>query len=311
MNLQASRLGVAFLALVIGHPAVAATRGHAVDQLQLPTSGAQASARAIDLDGDAQPENQFGSVIATLVQNFEFDLADATQQSVLAGSIVHLVELSSADPAFSNDSAAESTWYVGLPTAAPPAFDGSDVFSFDPAQEPARFVAPLTNGVFVSANPVTARPPVVLAVGLRVGSQVVTLTLWGARLAFTVGANGLTAGQVNGGILKEEIDVLFVPALAQAFNEIVQADPGSDRAMALLDVFDEAPMDGTITAPEVAGHSIMQSLLAPDLDLLDENGAYAPDPGGAGPESMSFGFGFTAIATPTRLPRIFGDGFEG
>ena len=310
MKLQACRVGVASLALLIGHAAFAATRGHAVDELLLPTSGAQASARAIDLDGDAGPENQFGSVLAVMVTNLEFDIPQMTQQSVLAGSIVHLVEVSSVDPAFSNDPAAAATWYVGKPTAAPPAFDGTDLFEFDPAVDSARFVAPLANGAFVSANPVTARPPAVLAVGIRVGSQVVTLSLWGARLAFTVDANGLSTGQVNGAILQEEMDNVFVPALALAFDEIVHDEPGSDRAMALLDLFDDAPMDGSITVPEVAGDELMASLLAPDLDLFDPNGGYAPNPNGSTPDAMSFGFGFTAVATPARLPQIFADGFE-
>src|SRR5688572_4013618 len=199
MHLQASRLGVAFFALVAGQQAVAATRGHAVNQLLLPTNISQADARAIDLDGSGRPKNRFGSVLASL-QSAELNIPAGTQQAVLSGSIVHLVEVRSADSAFTNDAAAEAAWYVGVPTAAPPAFDGTDLFSFDPAYDAARFVAPLTNGVFVSANPVTARPPAVLVVGILVGSEVVQLELVGARLAFTVGANGLSAGQVNGAI---------------------------------------------------------------------------------------------------------------
>lgn len=311
MHHRAGRLAAVLLAVLVGQPAFAASRGHAVNQLLLPTTNAQANARAIDHDGDGQPENQFGSVLAVMIQNLDFDIPSATQQSVLAGSIVHLVEVRSADPAFANDAAAEAIWYVGLPTAAPPAFNGTDLFSFDPARDPTRFVAPLTNGLFVSANPVTARPPALLEVGIRVGSRVVTLPLWGARIAFTAGANGLSAGQVNGAISKAEIDTVFVPSLALAFNEIVQADPQSDRARTLLNVFDKAPTDGSISVSEVATHPLIASLLEPDLDLFDANGNYAPNPGGTGGDSLSFGFGFTAIATPTRLPLIFGDGFEG
>lgn len=292
------------------HAAVHA-RGHAVEVLDLPNSNAESNAYAIDLDGDGSADNQFGSILTALASSFEVDLAATAQAEVTAGRIVHLVELRSADAAFANDAAAAATWYTGLPTAAPPLFDGSDTFRYDPAVEPSRFVAPLVAGGFVSANPVTTTTPVFLSLRLRIGNYLVDLALQGARLKFTATATDLVQGQVNGSITAEDIDTIFVPALALSFDDEVQADPQSSRAMTLLQFFDTSPTDGRISVEEVRNHTLMQSILAPDVDIRDAQGNYAPNPDNTTPDALSFGFGFAAAASQTLLPQVFVDGFEG
>lgn len=300
---------LATLALQPVH-AVVHVRGHAVDVLDLPNSNPEVSAYAIDLDGDGNAENQFGSVLVVLASNLDTDLATAVQGEVVAGRIVHLVELRSSDPAFANDAAAVATWYTGLATAAPPLFDGSDTFRYDPAADPARFVAPLVAGSFVSANPATTTAPVYLSVKIQIGNYTIELPLQGARLKFTATATDLVQGQVNGSISSEEIDGVFVPTLATAFDDAVQADPNSSRSMQLLQLFDTSPTDGRISVNEVRTQPVMQSILAPDVDIRDAQGNYAPNPANTGADALSFGFGFTAVASQTLLPQIFVDGFE-
>jgi hypothetical protein len=300
------------LVAIAAAPASAATyvRGYAVDSLDLPASNAEANGFAFDLDGDGNPENQFGSVLAVLAGNLDLDLKAVNMQAVAGGTVVHLLELVSSDAAFAADPAAVATWYVGKPTLVPPLFDGSDPFEFDPAYPPAEFRAPLMSGNFASADPATTTEPVTLSLSLKVGEFFVELPLQGARLAFGVGADALGQGRVNGSIHQEVIQTLFVPALALTFDATVQADPTSERSRMLLDLFDNNPSDGSISVPEVANHSLMVSILSPDMDILDANG-YNPDPDGPDPESLSFGFGFTAVQSDAaRFPRLFQDGFE-
>lgn len=312
MRSFSSGILVAALAALALQPVRAAVyvRGHAVDLLDLPNSSAEANAHAIDLNGDGSAENQFGGVLVVMATSADMDFAAATQVEVVAGRIVHLVELRSRDPAFASDTAAVATWYTGLATAAPPLFDGSDTFSYDPAIPPSRFVAPLVAGSFVSANPATTAVPVYLSVRLRIGNRVIDLPLQGARLKFTTTATDLVQGQVNGSIRAIDIDSIFVPALAAALDDVVQADPQSSRAMTLLQLFDTSPSDGRISAAEVRANSVMQSILAPDVDIRDAQDNYAPNPANTGKDALSFGFGFTAVVSQTRLPLIFVDGFE-
>jgi hypothetical protein len=127
------------------------------------------------------------------------------------------------------------------------------------------------------------------------------LPLLRPRLKFTTIDGGLTLGQVNGSITKSDIDNIFIPGLAVHYNAVVQADPQSDLAMALLGVFDTNPTDGAISVVEVATQPLMVAFLAPDVQVFVD---------GSGQDALSFGFGFTAVTSVTILPRIFDDGFE-
>jgi len=311
MRLNGSFIVVASITLMAFQPVHAAwyTRGHAVNTLNLPVTSNEATSYAIDLNGDGSPENYFGSVLATMA-TVGLDLLGGMAAEVAAGQIVHLIELRSTDAAFANDVAAEATWYVGEATMAPPLFDGSDTFRFDDAFAPAPYVAALTSSNFVSANPATSSTSTNLTILIAMGSTTFSLPLQGSRLKFTATAGGLSQGQINGSIRKDDIDNVFVPAMASYFNELVQADPKSDTAMTLLGLYDTDPTDGAISVQEVATNPLIISLLAPDVDIFDANDNYAPNPANTAKDSMSFGFGFTAVVSQTILERIFDNGFE-
>jgi hypothetical protein len=307
------RLPAFAIALLAAAPLPAAPHGrsHAVSTLALPATSAAANSFALDLNGDGHPDNAFGNVLAVFSGGVGLDLTTPTVAAVAAGTIVFLVEVRSQDPAFAQDNAAEATWYVGEPEPQPPLFDGTDTFRFDANYPPGRFVAPLAGGAFVSANPVTTNAPVELVLQLRLGSATVPLPLQGARLKFTTTPAGLAGGQVNGSIREEDIDNVFVPALAVMLNDMVQANPGTPTTMTLLGLFDTNPTDGAISVDEVATNPLFSSVLRPDVDIFDAGGNYAPNPANTSPDAMSLGFGFTAVASQAQLPRIFGDGFDG
>ena len=285
-------------------------RVHGLDTLAIPATNAEASVHAIDLNGDGAADNAFGAVLSALTSGLDTDVPGATSAGVALGTIVHLVELRSSDAAFADDAAATATWHVGEATPAPPLFEGSDTFRFDGGFAPARFVAPLLAGSFTSANPVTTTAPVELTVRVILGGVPVALPLQGARLKFVVTPTGLAQGQVNGSIRKSDIDTIFVPALAVTLNGIVQADPQSATAMTLRGLFDTNPADGVISIDEVATSPLMVSILAPDVDIRDANGNYAPNPANTSRDALSLGFGFTAVTSIALLPQVFADGFE-
>jgi hypothetical protein len=106
----------------------------------------------------------------------------------------------------------------------------------------------------------------------------------------------------------------IVPAIASLLNQIV-AGGGSEGAT-VLGLFDTGcdglgANDGVIAACEVSNSALFGSLLAPDVDIYAEDGAYAPDPLNAGKDSLSFGMRFTAANAQVPLDDVvFADSFE-
>jgi hypothetical protein len=73
------------LALLGSTRADAASRGYAVDDVALPQTSQEASSYAADVDGDGQPENQFGVVLGLLAGNFGTDIDADTGAAVASG----------------------------------------------------------------------------------------------------------------------------------------------------------------------------------------------------------------------------------
>lgn len=285
-------------------------REYLVNTIALPATGTEASGAAFDLDGDGAAENQLGQVFAALLGAGGLDLPGMTQSAVSAGSIVHVLRLKSTDASFSSDAAAEADWYVGVPWASPPAFDGLDMPTISASIAPGIFHGGLTSGVFTSPPPATAPTPATLPLELLFGSQRFDLDLQGARLVFAPSSAGHIQGQINGAVSKDDIDNRFVPALAMWFESIVEADPTSSMAHAVLSMFDTGcspgdglANDGHVEVCEVATNPLIQALLAPDVQL-DGTGHYV-NPATVG-NAVSFGFRFTAVVRD----RVFASGFD-
>lgn len=285
------------------------SRAYAVNSLNLPVNLTQTSGYAIDLNGDGHVDNAFGGILSAL-SSTGLDISGATAAATTAGQIVHLVEVRSSDEAFTNDAGAEAIWYIGKATPSPPLFDGTGTFAYDGDYAPSTFFAPLSGGGFVSANPATTTTPVDITVDIQIGNYVVALPLQGARLKFLALGSGLAQGQINGSIRDTDVYVKIFPTLADAFNDIVQADPQSAIAQTLLSLFDKNPTDGFISVEEVATSPFMNTLFAPDVQIRDADGNYAPNPANTKPDALSFGFGFSAVESNVVLPPIFANGFD-
>lgn len=289
-------------------------RGYLVNSIMLPTTSSQATAYAIDLNGDGYADNQFAQVLIGF-SGAGFDFTGATVAAVASGRIVHLLNLHSTDPLFASDPAAETDWCVGQPAPAPPQFDGTDALLCDNNYAPGIFLAALMNGGFTSADPVTTTTPIQVTLKLMMGPDEMDLPLQGARLTFAADGAGQMLGQINGSISHDDVMNRFVPALAASCNSSIQADPNSTYSTNCKGLFDNGQgcgidssafaNNGMIEFCEVAGSPLMQSLLAPDVQIY-QNGQYAPNPANTTPDSNSFGFRFTAIA----YDRLFANGFE-
>jgi hypothetical protein len=245
-------------------------------------------------------------------QNVDFQ--SSMSAAVASGSIVHLVSLQSADAFFANDPAAVAGWYVGLAAPAPPLFDGTDDLPHDGNIAPGIFVAALSSGSFTSPSPATTISPVSLTFRLQLGSTSVDLPLQGTRLSFTTDGAGHMQGQLNGSIRHNDYMALVPPALAQSFTAEIQNDPTSNTAMQLKQIFDLGctagdgfANDDVIELCEVTGSSLIEVLLAADVQIRDADGNYAPNPANTTPDANSFGVHFTAIVSPDR---VFADGFD-
>lgn len=311
------RFLVCTLCLLLASNAVRASdyhRNYLVDSVLLPVSNADANAYAIDLNGDGHADNNLGLVFAALA-NQGLDLTGGTNAAIANGSVVHQIDLQSTDATFSSDPAALANWCVGRALPQPPLFDGTDEAFCDNNYAPGTFFAELSGGSFISADPATTHTPVTLSIVIAIGAETVALPVQGARLSFTTDSTGPghMQGQLNGSIRHDDIQTRVLPALADAFNSVIQNDPASSTAMQLLLLFDtgcsEEPSfahDGQIEFCELDENNLLGTLLAPDVQILDANGNYAPNPANTTPDSNSLGIRFSAVLRD----RVFANGFE-
>ena len=297
----------ASLCLVISFAAMTAhaanyARSYLVDSVLLPTTNSQATSYAIDVDGDGIAENSFGQILSALAAQ-GIDFAGSTASAVASGSIVHVVHLQSADVLLANDPAAQATWCIGVPTAKPPLFDGTD----NPpcADTSGIFVAALSGGSFTSPAPATTPNPVSLDFEMALGTSYVTLPVLNARLSFTKDVSGnMPFGQINGSIPHSDIVNVFEPAMAAMCNAAIQGDPSSNTAVSCKGLFDTGctgfpayANDGQIELCEITENALIQALLAPDVQVAD---------GATNVDANSMGIRFTAIV----IDRLFANGFE-
>lgn len=273
-------------------------RAYLVNDLILPTTSSEATAYAIDVDGDDHADNRFGQVLAALATE-GMDLTSATGVAVASGSIVHLVRLQTTDASFANDPAAQATWCVGKPLPAPPSFDGLDNASCFLTS--GTFTATLAGGNFTSPSPVTTPNPVSLDFTMALGTETVALDVVNARLSFNADGSG---GQINGSIPHDEFTYKFAPTFALMCNDTIQNDPSADLSKSCKDLFDNGCSgfpdyagDGFIAVCEILESSLFQNLFAADVMV---------DNGGTPIAAVSAGFGFTAVVNE----RVFANGFE-
>jgi hypothetical protein len=281
-------------------------------QITLPQ---QRSDFAVDLNGDGKVDNQYGNIIGALsAQNL--DVQGSVDMQVASGQVLLLVDLRSSDVTFASDSCAGAV-VTNAQMKANPDFSGNGSFTIDTTVMAGNFAGPISNSTFLSTAPATATTPVSLEVYLPLFSfggttMPTTLKITAAQLKLQGGQRG----QINGVIKKQDLDAAEVE-VAATLNAQVQANPTSSTAMQLLQIFDfggsadptgkcgqtcqnpdgscAKANDGVISTCEVTTNPIIRNVLAPDVDMFDAQGNYAPNPANTSKDSLSIGFGFTAV----------------
>lgn len=282
------------------HAAPTPERGQVANAVALPTSDGEARAFGRDLDGDGTRDNVLGSAFAALVAE-DLDLGAAHDAAVAAGEVVMLHSLRTSSLA----DARRATWQVlhGVPVADPD-FSGTGTFEVGfGLPRSARLDARIKDHV-VKTSP--GRLPVVLDLDPSAEDPQVVLELRKAVVRTVCRRSGCTAGRISGAVTTEQVGSELLPAIAAAIQSLIIRDctgpePGScaagSQGQALQQTFD-ADDDMTVTAEEVRASAPLADRLAPDLDLVGEDGR----PGKDGVmDALSFGLGFTTVrATLTR-----------
>ena len=281
---------------------------YVINKLTLPQAR---SDFAIDLNGDFRADNQLGNIVGAL-QAQNLDAQAGVDMSVATGTAVELFRLISFDPALQGDAMPQFTAYLGLPQPNP-SFNGNGIFNVDPNGHGADFVGQLAGGKYSSDNPVTTQRPVALTLKVALfGSAPLALPLNGTHIQFSTGmdqssgAPGLLSGQLQGSIKKKDIDTVLVPGIAAMLTAQIKADPNGAGSKQIEAIFDSGNCtnldgsqakagDGRIDDCEVGTNSIIMNVLAPDVQIYDAMGAYAPNKTNQVRDSLSVGFGFTAV----------------
>jgi hypothetical protein len=212
---------------------------------------------AVDLNGDSTADNRYGAIVAAFA-GAGIDSQGVMTQAIASGNEILLIRQGSSDTTFQKDACATATIQAGVPMASPD-FSGSGVFAAAPSPA-VQFAGALAAGAFqASGNPAMTAG---IVVQLPIGGVLVPVTLVAAQVKYTITASGLLSGQLNGAILASDLPAI-VSAASTGINSGVTIDP---------------------------------ALFTPDVQLYDPvTGAYAPNAANTNPDSLSVGFGFTAV----------------
>ena len=281
----------------------------------------QRSDYAIDLNGDGRVDNQLGNIIGAL-EGQMLHVQDGVNAAVTDGTLIVLMSETSSDAGFQSDSCATAQVQVGQSVAMPD-YSGAGHFAVDSGQQGGTFTGPIKLGKFSSAPPATTTKPVTVSIKLPLvsGADPVTLKVNGAHLQFTRDASGkVTGGQLNGAIKNSDVQADIIPNVAALLTKKINDDkagPGlSSGDMQILSIFDNggkadaACSAGTCKNPdgscavkgdqkidicEVSTAGLIQNVLAPDVQMFDAAGNYAPNKDNTMKDSLSLGLSFTAV----------------
>jgi hypothetical protein len=257
----------------------------------VPTSASAADALGFDLDGDGAVDNVIGKDLAFVSQYF--NVASYVQQVIQSGQIVILHSLHTAGMIRST----HAKWhlYLGNPQANPDLTSGHGQFTVDP----------LSPRDVVLAGSVAHRgfageaDEIVLSFRLGATALPVTVHLIAVHFAAAITDTACTGGRVGAAIPVKDVNEQLLPAAAAIIDGWLANDGCTASASActstdrlLLSVLDTNG-DRFISADELRSSSLLQSFLAPDVDVFDAAG----NPGHDGvKDALSVAVGFTCTA---------------
>lgn len=283
--------------------------------LKLPTT---ASSFKTDLDGDGRTENQLLQLV-NVVALAGLDIQTPLDDAVASGTVVNLVALR-ADKTDSS-ACAGVLLSQGEPrkTGDPaPKYDGTDVFSTTTAA-PVKLAGKITAGKLATtaSKDVLAADDQAFALQLSLPGFVLTLPLHGVHIEGTVAQSGsvmrINNGVLSGAVSQTDIDMQLVPALATVLTQLINGDPTSSTAKAIIGLFESKTSPVSVTKcmtaskccqtspatcvilPEEVKASPIGGVLSSDVQVFDGMGRWAPTPGGTMKNGLSVGVGFSSV----------------
>ncbi len=257
---------------------------------------------ATDLDDDGDEDDALGRIARSLSTASGLDLQGGIDAAIAGGETVFLIEVASHDDSFESDENATVTISRAVQQASPN-LTGGGTFTVDTATPPFTVTGEIVNHVFRSDAPSGAPQPLDFAIAFGGGDDIVEVPIIAVHVTMTIdtGAQRLTAGKLAGAVLADELDTAVMPVLAAQYNAAIAADPTDSSTLVILNLFDTGGCDGgiadnsVIELCEVQNNSLLDTVFAPDVDVVDASGNVAPKANGP-KDSMSLGVGFSAVA---------------
>ena len=290
---------------------------YVISELKVPTSANEATQLGLDIDGNGQPDNALGGLLAALAGQADLDLNGTVNDQVVSGGIVLLANLKAT--ALTEATGVGLHVYLGdadsaTPTPCPspdsmPEDCGLHLLGdgmFDVSMDyGAKVVGNVVGGSF-TGGPGNITIELALAEGASV-----PINLIGARATSGVTESGLTAGKIGGALRDSDVQDELIPAVADLIASLLESSnctgnpdeccPADSTGEQVLSFFDDNG-DCEVTAEELAANSLISSTIGnPDLDLFDEGGEFNPRQDGV-KDSLSLGIGFTAVAGDFAVP---------
>lgn len=283
---------------------------YVLDELLMPTTATEANAYGLNLDGDEQgrPDNALGQIFATLAAQGNVDVQAGMDARIASGEILDLADVQAESLTTATN--VRMRLFLGEDGDVPPNpadnFSGSELFAIR-ADSP---TDSQVDGLVVTGH-IRLGPGNLTVELVGFAGEPLVVPLIGARVEGDITADGIVNGKLGGGIPEQELDSLILPSVVDGLQSTVDAEcagappnccPSGSNGETLLDLFDEN-QDCEITLAELLDNSLISSLLAPDVDLLDStNGnVFSPRTDGI-KDSLSLGVGFTAVGAQFPLP---------
>lgn len=259
--------------------------GYVVSEATVPTNNNQAREFGLDLNGDKSPDNQLGMVLGTLSSQ-GFDVQGAIKGAVDQGDIILLLDLQTKD--YSSTGNAGLAIKLGDKATAMPApctgtadtvcrhhLDGTGKFTFASGSPNDVAVSGKIVGGTFNGGPGNFSLQIALG-----GTQAIQLDLIGARAkASGMTDNGIESVVLAGALSQDDLNTKVIPAIHAQLGPLVTRDcPGttppdcgcmgtSSTGRTLLNLFDTMPKNCVVTVDEIKNNSLIQSLLAPDVEI--------------------------------------------
>ncbi len=298
-----------------------------VSGLTIPASATESGALALDIDGDGDVENALGGLLGALTSTAGLELQPGVDEQLADASFILLASVQATD--LVNASGVGTYIFFGenpMPAACTDPLDlatcgkhlnGDGTFDIAADSPSDSVLAGTLAGGELTTNP--GKVSIELPLGDTAPLQI---DLIGAQIQANVSESGITEGRIAGAITDTDVKTKVIPSVAVLVSGLITDDcpdavPGACNCEAgsagasVIGFFDKGytlngemvgEADCMVDEEELLQNSLIEAtLLNPDLDLLDENGAYSPNSDGI-KDSLSLAIGFSAVNGVFTLP---------